>query len=644
MAVSLTISIDQNSQSITNNTSNVTVTVRASWTYGSYNELLKKGTLTIDGTKYSFTSSFNTGNTTSGTGTLFTKTVDVPHNSDGSKTLVCSATYITGVSSGTISASATKVLTTIPRKSTLAVSNGTLGNALTLTVTRLSTSFTHTITYACGSASGTICTKSSSTTIQWAPPLSLASQNTTGTSVSITFTITTYNGNTSVGSNTKSISCSIPTSVKPSCTLTVSDSTGYATTYGGYLKGLSRLNVTVTPTLAYGSPITSYKTIVNGRTYTTASFTTGVLTYSDVIVANVTDQRGRVGSKTLTVNILDYTAPNISHLSVKRCDSNGTENDQGEYVQVQFSGTVTSLSNKNTATYTLEYKKTTDSEYTSVVLSALNNHYSVTNSTYIFAADSSSSYNVRLTIEDDFSDTSRTTSASTGFTLMHYKSNGHGMGIGKLSELDNVLDIGFATKFTGGIQNEVLEKISDLNDVLIPNTYVSINQGATSYSNCPITSGTFVLEVMSAGAEGQVFQRLTSTFKVTHQVFERHYYHGTWGDWVCVHSDTGWVDLTLADGITVGTEFGYLKGRLKNGVLYIKGDVAGVTASWQQIASVPSTLISGLGCYHRFGAVYNMSNFCGMLLNTNGALNVTSNSTGTWLNKVNIAINQAIHI
>ena len=37
MAVKITISIDQNSQSISANTSNVTVTVRASWTYGSYN-------------------------------------------------------------------------------------------------------------------------------------------------------------------------------------------------------------------------------------------------------------------------------------------------------------------------------------------------------------------------------------------------------------------------------------------------------------------------------------------------------------------------------------------------------------------------------------------------------------------------------
>ena len=55
MAVSISIGITQNSQNITNNTSNVTVTVTAKWTGGSYNTVKKSGWLKIDGEKYEFT-------------------------------------------------------------------------------------------------------------------------------------------------------------------------------------------------------------------------------------------------------------------------------------------------------------------------------------------------------------------------------------------------------------------------------------------------------------------------------------------------------------------------------------------------------------------------------------------------------------
>ena len=55
MAVSIDLSITQNSQSIDNNTSNVTVKATVSWTYGSWNATGQcYGSITIDGTKYSW--------------------------------------------------------------------------------------------------------------------------------------------------------------------------------------------------------------------------------------------------------------------------------------------------------------------------------------------------------------------------------------------------------------------------------------------------------------------------------------------------------------------------------------------------------------------------------------------------------------
>lgn len=542
MGVSISLSITQNSQNVTNNTSNVTVKVTAKCDY-SYNALgTSSGSITIDGVNYSFSGiSYNVNEAESWSGVVMTKTVNVSHNANGTKTLNCSASFDTRVSSGTVLCSGSKVLTTIPRKSTLSVANGTLGTAQTLSITKQATGFTHTITAKCGTASTTVCTKSSSTSISFTPPLTWASQNTTGTSVAVTYTITTYTGDTSVGSNTYSKTCSIPASVKPSCSLSVEDAMGYASVYGGYIKGLSKFKVVVTATTAYSSAIASYKTTANGSAYTASSFTTNVLTRSGTLTVSstVTDKRGRTGTASKSLTVLDYSSPAITALSVHRCNADGSANDQGEYVKVVFSGSVTSLNNKNTASYKLEYKKTSASAYTSVNLTSYANNYAVSNASYIFTADSGSSYDVRVTVTDKFDSGTKTTSASTGFTIMHWLASGLGMAIGKVAELAHVLDIGFQTRFMGGILHPVLEPGTDLNDVRTPNTYVGADISKNDYANCPLTSGTFTLEVVGMGEAGQVKQRLTYCHKTMSRAWERIYYASSWGEWVCVSDFDG---------------------------------------------------------------------------------------------------------
>lgn len=552
MAVSISISITQNSQSIANNTSNVTVKVNASWTGGSYNLTQKSGWLKIDGTTYDFTSSFNTGRTTSGSQALFTKTIDISHAANGTKTLACSASYTSGVSSGTVTASASKTLTTIPRKSTFSVSNGTLGAAQTITVTRQASTFTHTITYSCGSASGTICTKSSDTSVSWTPPLSLASQNTTGLSVSVTLIVTTYSGSTDVGSNTKTISCAIPASVAPSCTLTVTDPTGHFNTYGYFVKGLSKFKVAVSATTAYGSAISSYRTTANGTTYTAAAFTTGALTASGSlkVSSTVTDKRGRKGSASTTLKVLNYSVPAIAKLTVLRCNEDGTANDQGEYVQVTYSANVTSLDDQNSASYMLRYKRASDDTYTEVGLDTHNNVYAVTDGTYIFQADSSSSYSIEFSVTDNHNTTTRSTTASTAFTLLHWNASGTGIGIGKLAEEEDLFDIGLPARFNQPVCGNVLglnklpkiQANSDFNDYLDTGCWaVYTNADAATIANIPVsTAGR--LEVSSPTGEGvrvtqwSYLRQRYIPYKKDNAVWERDIMRNsenvwTYGDW-----------------------------------------------------------------------------------------------------------------
>ena len=534
------------SQSVANNTS--TISWKLQLISGSDGRIdsstSKKWSVTVNGTTYSGTNTVGIAN--NATKTLASDTTTIAHAENGTKTFSYSfsqqfAITFSGTSIGTKSGSGSGTLDTIARKSSLAASNGTLGTAQILTVSRQSSDFTHTITYACGSASGTIATKSSSTSVTWTPPLTLASQNTTGTSVNVTFTITTYTGSTTIGTSTKTISCSIPSSVKPTVSLAVSDAAGYSGTYGGYIQGLSKFKVVVTATGNQGSTIKAYKSTADGKTYTTASFTTDVIAGSGTLTISVTvtDSRGRTATASTTATVLAYTAPKITSLTVNRCDASGNSDTSGAYLAVVFSNSVTSLNSKNTATYTVQYKKTSASAYTTQTLTNYAGQLSVSNGKFIFSADTASSYNIILTVADSFKSSSKTATGSSAKKLWSILQQGLGFAFGKVAELEGVLDIGFKTRFMGGILHPVLVENTDLNDIRTPNTYVGANVASNNYGNCPITKGTFTLEVLGAGVDGQVKQRLSVCSKTDSRIFERFYFESSWGEWICVSDYAG---------------------------------------------------------------------------------------------------------
>jgi hypothetical protein len=156
------------------------------------------------------------------------------------------------------------------------------------------------------------------------------------------------------------------------------------------------------------------------------------------VKATVKDQRGRTGSNSRTWNVLPYGAPIISKLDVHRCNQDGTENDQGEWVKVTFSATVYPLGNQNTARYTLRYKESTAENLIDGQI--WNGSYTMTDQTFIFAADSNASYDVEVEAKDNHGTSIRATSASTAFTLLNWNAKGNGMGVGKVSERENAVE------------------------------------------------------------------------------------------------------------------------------------------------------------------------------------------------------------
>lgn len=558
MAVTLSLSITQNSQNIPNNTSNVTVKATVKWTYGSYNATGQcTGSLTIDGTKYSFSGiKFNTGETQSGSQVVMTKTVDVKHGSSGAKTLVCSASFVTGVSSGTISASTSKTLTIIHQASTLVVEKGTLGTKQTLTINEQVSGYKHKLFYSClPVASGYILggkdSFSTANSVDWTPPLSLAQKSPTQTAVVVTFTLSTYtNDGTEVGWKQYTKQYTIPASVKPSVSLAVSDPTGNKNTFDAYIQGFSKMKIVATASGNQGSTIESYKIEADGKTYTSASVETGAITGTGTLTvkATVTDSRGRTATANTTISVLPYSFPKISALAVNRCDYDADGNNyvKDGYFAVKFSSEITSLNSKNTAVYKIQHKKVTETSYTTETLTDFAGQYSVSDGVFVFPAETSSSYDILLTVSDALRNANKAiTGASVGKVWSLLKKAGKivGVAFGKVSEWEDVFEISFKTMFTGGILHPTLEPETDLNEVLTPNTYIGANLSTYNYTcggaDLPLTSGTFSLEVVGMGEEGQVKQRLTYCHKTLSKAWERIYYASTWGEWVCVSDFDG---------------------------------------------------------------------------------------------------------
>lgn len=429
-------------QSIANNTSTISWTLSAQGYSGGW---VAERTLyvTIDGaTVYS-----KSDRVERKVGTIKTGTKTITHNSNGSRSFTITlgaAVYGTSVN---CKGSGTFALNTIGRASTLNVSGGTLGVAQTITADRKVSSFTHTLTWECGSYSGTIATKSTATSWSFTPPLELANTATQLYPVGVYFKLTTYNGSTVVGTSDQTVVMKIPTSIKPTCTVNITDPTGYSATYGGYVQNKSKMKITVTATPAYGSPITGYSIIANGNTYSDNPATTGVITASgtNTIIGKATDKRNRTGSATTTINVLAYSSPKIT-FTMHRCDQDGTENMTGSYCKVSYKAVITSLSNKNSKSIKLRYKKTSDTTYT---FRTINMESYTQEGSEIFSAEDGSSYNVQMQAIDSFETSTTTAELSTGFSIMHIAASGKGLAIGKISQADE-FEVGMDANFYSG--------------------------------------------------------------------------------------------------------------------------------------------------------------------------------------------------
>lgn len=338
------------SQSIADNKSTLALTLYIyDGTGESYNLDANSCYYTLQGTKVYNPYRYNS----KGWYKLGSKSITVAHNNMGKGSVALFADWHSGFTSSytpsSLTVSGTVNLPDIPRASSVSASGLVLGSAGTLRVTRAVSTFTHTIKLKCGSATQvTVATKSSATSISYTPPLDWAAQNTSGTSVNITAEITTYNGNTVVGTNTTTLTAAIPASVKPSLSVSLADTSGYQPTYG-WVQGKSNLKATFSAAGSYGSTIKSKSLTIGGKTASpdVANALTGSGTMA--VVATVTDSRGRTASVTQNITVNAYSGPGVQDLTFMRGSYTGnvwTDNAMGADIKLTFTLSLQLTGNK----------------------------------------------------------------------------------------------------------------------------------------------------------------------------------------------------------------------------------------------------------------------------------------------------------
>ena len=443
-------------QSIANNRSTISLDL---WVYDgtgySQNETANEAYYIIQGEKR-----WNPYNySTTGWYKLGSKSITVNHNADGTGSVTLTAEWDCGFASDYtprhLSLSKTVTLTTIPRASSASATGNTLGKTVAITISRASSSFTHKLYYTCGSISNQLIAENVGTSYSWTPQVSLAQQAPNAATVAVALTVKTYNGSTYIGSKNLQLSLSIPSSIIPTLSFSISDPTGVRETYGGYVQLRSKIQVAITASGAQGSTIKSYSIKV-GNIYASnaSSGTTDYLPNSGAlkITCTVTDSRGRTASQAQDVTVLAYSRPTITAISAARCNHDGSANRAGTYGKVTFSASITPLSNINTAAYAVQYREVGADSWSTADSPAAGN-FAPADVSVVFPADKNKRFEVRVVATDAFESIgSSIRDLPAAYALYHLAKHLISVGIGRLCDKVNAFQVGLDAYFDKNVQ------------------------------------------------------------------------------------------------------------------------------------------------------------------------------------------------
>ena len=393
-------------------------------------------------------------------GTIASGSFTLPHNSSGAASFSISIQAAVYTSVVNLTGSGNFTLNTIPRASSVSLADGSssiigVEGGVVFNVKKASSGFTHTLSYQFGDDSGVICEKKSDTSISWTMPTDFLYQIPNSTTGKCIVTCTTYNGASAIGTSSISFNAEAQSDVIPTITgystESVNEKSSVIAAWNICVARYTQTRITASASGAYGSTITGYL-ISGGYTAQTTGpsldYTGSIYTSSGDKELYITaiDSRGRESAKTLVDDlfVFAYSDPMVTALSAYRSESNVKQ------IIVQANWDFAVIDERNTVSAVLFYKPATSENWTT--------YGAVEKNTATILAtefEEEKSYDFRLIATDTVGNSSKKEiSVSTAEVLLDFKAGGSGLGVGKVAESDDLMDVRFNAYFRENIYDK----------------------------------------------------------------------------------------------------------------------------------------------------------------------------------------------
>lgn len=439
---------------------------------------------------------------------------NVYHNGDGSRWIDVIWSWGVNSSWGQFvkpSGSFGMSLPTIPRTSKVSCTDFNIGSTAIVNIERSSSSFTHTLVWSFGNASGTIANRTGSTSVGWNTPSELFAQIPNATSGWGTVTCYTYSGDTLIGTSSCRFNAYVVNS-NPSVSVSVVDTNSTTKNLTGneniLIKSFSNAKVTVSASARNYASIKSYSIKSgDGKSSTSSSVTFNNIESGSFTVV-VTDSRGFQTTVTVTKTIKNYIKLALSEVNVKRESSTSSKvylSVKGQYYSDSFGSVINTL----TLQYRTRLKNGTWSSYKTIEATISNNAITVNN--LLIGSDFSyhSDYEFQIVASDKL---------TSNFTVNREIKMGEG-----LFEIRKNL-----FRIHGDFESDT-KLLSQQNlDSVIGRTLFAT---CLSCSNAPTTFG-YLLNISRNGStERTLYNKQIFFDGASNNMYIRTQNNGTWGGW-----------------------------------------------------------------------------------------------------------------
>ncbi len=367
-------------------------------------------------------------------------TVDIYHDNDGTKTIdvsLSTAIYYSAVQTVRNSWD----LDDIPRASQPSCITypqttehvGTLGGSFHIHMNSADGSFRHAIYYWRHDKWNLIATEVENNYL-WTMPVDFANDVPNSMEYVGTIAVDTYSGSTFIGTKTVNFKANVP-AYYPTGKITVSGNNLYQ---GEYVEGKSKATVAIAAASSYGATIKSITSTVDDKTYTNYPFVTSVFSKGTKSVKSViVDSRGRSATVWSTeFNVIEYSQPWITSFTVER-------QADGSTVIAKLQGGVSPINNKNTKSFEVTLNGITQSVPA--------NGYTVDGTTTFTNVSTDDSFDVTAKISDHYTSASKNATLPTIAVTLDFHHSGKGIGMGKVAEEEDLLDLAWNLKIKGNL-------------------------------------------------------------------------------------------------------------------------------------------------------------------------------------------------